>query len=115
MRNRWTLLVPALATAAVAGGAAFAVSGDVRVTRDATASSYVRYDGSSDSTTAACSTGRRAQNEPTVAVDPHAANVVTAGSNDYCAQIVNSEVWAGYYRSTDGGSSWNDSLVPGYP
>jgi hypothetical protein len=24
-------------------------------------------------------------------------------------------VWAGYYRSTDGGSSWKDSLVPGYP
>src|SRR5262249_56766148 len=59
--------------------------------------------------------GRRSQNEPTVAVDPPAANVVLAGSNDYCAQIVNGEVWVGYYRSTDGGSSWNDSLVPGYP
>src|SRR5262245_8925126 len=115
MRNRSTLLVLALATAAVVGGTAFAASGDVRVTRDATASSYVRYDGSSDPTTAACSTGRRSQNEPTVAVDPHAANVVTAGSNDYCTQIVNGDVWVGYYRSTDGGSSWADSVVPGYP
>jgi hypothetical protein len=116
MRNRRIpLFLLALATAAVAGSAAFAVSGNVRVTRDATASSYLRYDGSSDATMAACSTGRRPQNEPTVAVDPHATNVVVAGSNDYCAQIVNGEVWAGYYRSDDGGSSWRDSLVPGYP
>ncbi len=75
----------------------------------------LRYDGSSDPTTAACSTGRRSQNEPTVAVDPHNTQVVVAGSNDYCAQIVNGDVWAGYYRSTDGGASWRDSLVPGYP
>jgi hypothetical protein len=40
---------------------------------------------------------------------------VVAGSNDYCAQIVNGDVWPGYYRSTDGGGSWNDSLVPGDP
>jgi hypothetical protein len=41
--------------------------------------------------------------------------VVVAGSNDYCAQIVNGDVWAGYYRSTDGGQTWANSLVPGYP
>ena len=41
--------------------------------------------------------------------------VVVAGANDYCAAIVNGDTWAGYYRSTDGGSSWQDSLVPGYP
>src|SRR5262249_7260737 len=66
-------------------------------------------------TTTACSTGKRPQNEPTVAVDPHNSQVVVAGSNDYCAQIVNGEVWPGYYRSTDGGSSRPDSLVPGHP
>jgi hypothetical protein len=85
------------------------------VTRDGTASSYLRYDGSTDATTSACSTGRRSQNEPTVAVDPHNTQVVVAGANDYCAQIVNGDVWAGYYRSTNGGASWRDSLVPGYP
>jgi hypothetical protein len=88
---------------------------DVLVTRDATAGSYVRSDGQSDATTQACSTGRRSQNEPTVAVDPRDAGVVVAGSNDYCAQIVNGDVWAGYYRSTDGGATWQDGLVPGYP
>jgi hypothetical protein len=94
---------------------ALGVGANARVTRDNTASSYLRYDGSSDATMAACSTGRRSQNEPTVAVDPHNTSVVTSGSNDYCAAIVNGDVWAGYYRSTDGGSSWQDSLVPGYP
>jgi hypothetical protein len=90
-------------------------SANVLVTRDGTASSYLRYDGSTDATTSACSTGRRSQNEPTVAVNPHNTQVVVAGANDYCAQIVNGDVWAGYYRSTNGGASWQDSLVPGYP
>jgi hypothetical protein len=108
----WSLLSAspfALSSAAVGGG------GNARVTRDATASSYLRSDGASDATTSACSTGRRSQNEPTVAVDPHNTRVVTAGANDYCAQIVNGDVWAGYYRSVDGGATWQDSLVPGYP
>jgi hypothetical protein len=88
---------------------------DTLVTRDATAGSYLRYDGQTDATTSACSTGRRSQNEPTVAVDPRDTDVVVAGSNDYCAQIVNDDTWAGYYRSTDGGATWSDSLLPGYP
>jgi hypothetical protein len=116
MRSRW-LVVPVALSMLLAGafGSAALGSANVLVTRDATASSYVRYDGSTDATTSACSTGRRSQNEPTIAVNPHNTQVVVAGANDYCAQIVNGEVWAGYYRSTDGGSSWRDSLVPGYP
>src|SRR2546425_2759228 len=92
-----------------------ASSGDTLVTRDNTAGSYLRYDGETDATMTACSTGRRSQNEPSVAVNPRHSNIIVAGSNDYCAQIVNGDVWAGYYRSTDGGSTWSDSLVPGYP
>jgi hypothetical protein len=111
-----SLLIGSIVVAAVAfTGSASGVSANARVTRDDTAGSYLRYDGSSDATMAACSTGRRSQNEPTVAVDPHNTSVVVAGANDYCAQIVNGDVWAGYYRSTDGGSTWQDSLVPGYP
>src|SRR5919199_520768 len=115
MRPRWLFLLSVLAFAVTFTGPASAVSANARVTRDDTASSYLRYDGSSDATMAACSTGRRSQNEPTVAVNPHDTSVVVAGANDYCAAIVNGDVWAGYYRSTDGGSSWQDSLVPGYP
>jgi hypothetical protein len=114
MRARW-LLVPLTLLLALATGGAASGSANVRVTVDATASSYLRYDGSSDATTSACSTGRRSQNEPTVAVDPHDPRVVVAGANDYCAQIVNGDVWTGYYRSVDGGSNWQNSLVPGYP
>ncbi len=115
MRSRWFLVALAGLIAFAFSGAAYGSGANVRVTRDAAASSYLRYDGSSDATTTACSTGRRSQNEPTVAVDPHNTQVVVAGANDYCAAIVNGDVWAGYYRSADGGSSWQDSLVPGYP
>ena len=96
MRSRLPLVVLATGLVVAFSSAAFGRSTNVRVTRDDSASSYLRYDGSSDATTAACSTGRRAQNEPTVAVDPHNTQVVAAASNDYCAQIVNGEVWAGY-------------------
>jgi len=90
---------------------------DTRVTRDSSPGSYVRYDGGTDATMLSCSTGRRTQNEPSVAVDPRNASVVVVGSNDYCAEIRNGSgnVWAGYYRSTDGGATWANSLVPGYP
>ncbi|HEX9122223.1 MAG TPA: sialidase family protein [Actinomycetota bacterium] len=88
---------------------------NVRVTVDNSADTYARYDGGTDATLDACSTGRRQQNEPTVAVDPSDPDVVVAGANDYCASIVNPEVWVGYYRSTNGGTDWTNSLVPGYP
>jgi hypothetical protein len=88
---------------------------DARVTGDDTAGSYQLADGGTDATMTACSDGRRQQNEPTVAVDPSDTDVVVAGANDYCAGIVNGEVWAGYYRSEDGGATWASSLVPGYP
>ena len=91
MRSRLLLLALTLTLAFGLSGAASALNGDVRVTRDDTSASYLRYDGSSDATTAACSTGRRSQNEPTVAVDPHNTQVVAAGSNDYCAAIVNGD------------------------
>src|SRR5438309_4332785 len=119
MRSRLSVLTLAVAGAVAVvvavNGAALGGGGNTRVTNDAAASSYLRYDGASDATTSACSTGRRSQNEPTVAIDPHNTRIVTAGANDYCTQIVNGDVWAGYYRSADGGSSWQDSLVPGYP
>src|SRR5206468_8678049 len=115
MRPRLFLAASIVVLATAFTGPALGFSANARVTRDDTASSYLRYDGSSDATTAACSTGRRQQNEPSVAVDPHDTSVIVGGSNDYCAAMVNGDVWAGYYRSTDGGSSWQDSVVPGYP
>ena len=101
----------------LAAGPVAAAAADTRVTRDSTAGSYTRYNGTTDATMVSCSTGRRTQNEPSVAVDPRNSSIVVAGSNDYCAEIQNGSgnVWAGYYRSTNGGATWSNSLVPGYP
>src|SRR3989442_635766 len=110
------VVVACLISLAPGAGVGLASGPDnARVSHDHLAGSYTRYDGGSDATMTACSTGKRAQNEPTVAVNPHNPNVVVAGSNDYCAALVNGDVWAGYYRSTNGGANWQDSLVPGYP
>ncbi|TMJ03155.1 MAG: exo-alpha-sialidase [Bacillati bacterium ANGP1] len=118
MSVRLCVLVLAIALASPLLGTVPVVSSsgsDTQVTQDNTAGSYLRYDGQTDATVTACSTGRRSQNEPTVAVNPRHPNIIIAGSNDYCAQIVNGDVWAGYYRSTNGGHTWSDSLLPGYP
>lgn len=114
MRRR-TILSMAAVAMVLAMAPPLRAAGDGRVTIDDAAGTYLRYDGSSDETMERCSEGRRQQNEPTVAVDPSSPNIVVAGSNDYCASIVNGEVWAGYYRSEDGGDSWTNSLLPGYP
>src|SRR5256712_3045091 len=110
------VVIACLLSLAPGAGVGFASGPDnARVSRDHQAGSYTRYDGATDATMTACSTGKRAQNEPSVAVNPHNPSVVVAGSNDYCAALVNGDVWSGYYRSTDGGANWQDSLLPGYP
>ena len=110
--RRITVLAIGLSLAGVTAAAA-----DTLVDNDRMAGSYTRYDGGTDATLQGCSTGRRSQNEPSVAVDPRSSDVVVAGSNDYCAEIGSGSgnQWPGYYRSTNGGATWRSSLVPGYP
>ncbi|HEX9311555.1 MAG TPA: hypothetical protein VGA30_01850, partial [Actinomycetota bacterium] len=50
-----------------------------------------------------------------MAVDPRKPSVVAAGANELCTAIVSGDSWLGYYRSSDGGRTWRDSLVPGDP
>jgi len=104
-----------LATAQVTPGVA---AGNVRVTHD-TGSAYVSADqlagGSyTDATLTRCGVDRRMQNEPTLALDPRNPAVRTSGSNDYCTVPTNGDAWAGFYRSSDSGLTWADSLLPGY-
>jgi hypothetical protein len=71
-----------------------------------------------------CSIARGRQNEPSVAVDPRNTSVLIGSSNDYCGVYAGSTpgnfvpagpIWLGYYRSQNGGASFQSSLVPGYP
>jgi hypothetical protein len=101
------------------GASALSPPNNVRVTID-TASSYVSADvmggtGTyTDTTLQRCGIDQRMQNEPTIAIDPRNTAVQASGSNDYCTVPTNGDAWAGFYRSTDGGASWIDSLLPGY-
>ena len=97
-------------------------TGDVRVTDRTYVSSGTA--GYNDALLRECSTSRGRKNEPAVAVDPRNSNVLLASSNDYCGVFQNDAngipqptgpIWLGYYRSQNGGSSWTNSLVPGYP
>lgn len=48
----------------------------------------------------------KAQNEPSIAVNPENPNHVIASSNDYRLQQYGGDVRAGYYVSFDGGNTW---------
>jgi hypothetical protein len=98
------------ATASAAGPSVGAADDKV------TAQPYVRHDGGTDQAIEDCNDldpavfGARVQNnEPFSVMDPSDPSLVLAGWNDYCSG------WMGLGFSTDGGQSWTDSLVPGYP
>ncbi len=118
------VLVTAL-TMAAAAGLSFAPAGpaalgatagsDTAVTVDAP---YVKANGAPvtpGDAIALCGANRRQQNEPSAAMDPTRPSTIVAGSNDYCTVPGAGGTWTGFYRSTDGGTSWVDSLLPGYP
>jgi hypothetical protein len=76
-----------------------------------------------DAVISECSIARGRQNEPAVAVNPRNPRVLIGSSNDYCGVYAGSTttfvaagpIWLGYYRSENGGASFQSSLVPGYP
>jgi hypothetical protein len=119
---RKLLVVAAGAAILVLPGVAGASpTSDVRVTDHVYASSGTP--GYTDSILQECSVSRGRKNEPAVAIDPRNSNVMLGSSNDYCGVYQDVDgvpqpigpIWLGYYRSTNGGSTWTNSLVPGYP
>jgi hypothetical protein len=77
---------------------------------------YVRYDGGIDQAIQDCNNRDREafgaltqNNEPFSVVDPQNPDLVLAGWNDYCSG------WMGLGLSVNGGQTWINSLVPGYP
>jgi hypothetical protein len=92
---------------------------------------YVRHDGGTDAGIEHCNDtasnpskdadvdsndggSRRQANEPFSVVDPTDPDTVVSGWNDYCLTDLGAG-WQGFAFSRDGGETWKDSLVPGYP
>jgi hypothetical protein len=132
------LALASAAGLAVAATLALTASADVRITDQP----YERHDAPlTDNTIQSCSSdasdltadappptpfadeggGERQQNEPTATVAPNTATApnnakhMTAGANDYCTTQTTGDAWAGFYYSNNGGTSWVNSLLPGYP
>jgi hypothetical protein len=134
VRRRVVLVLVAVALVAGFSSAAAPAStpaGDVRLSNDVAAgyvSDYTLVTGVpyTDPTLTECGRSRGRQNEPSLAINPRNPAVMAGSSNDYCgvyndgvdadgAPIPSGPIWLGYYRSTNRGSSFVSSLVPGYP
>jgi hypothetical protein len=123
----------ALTPLAIAAPTMAAPPTDVAVSDDGP---YTRHDGGTDQAIAHCGNAatdpdpddvsgdgdvdsndggnRRQGNEPAVAIDPTNPDVIAAGWNDYC-QTDLAAGWMGLGFSTDGGATWLNSTLPGYP
>jgi hypothetical protein len=119
------LLLAAASVAAAGFTFAAPALADVKITDQP----YERHDGvpAADVTLADCSSdattpapggdgsGERQHNEPAATVAPNNPMHMSAGANDYCPVQTTTDAWAGFYYSNNGGSSWVNSLLPGYP
>jgi len=120
-----------LAIALLAPSFTIAAGPNVRLSHDDATGNYISlytqntpgstYD---DGVLRECRIARGRQNEPSGAMDPRNANVILGSSNDYCGvyqpfgatvQQPVGPIWLGYYRSQDGGATFQSTLVPGYP
>jgi hypothetical protein len=61
----------------------------------------------------AASSGDRDNNEPTVAINPTDPNNIVAAANDY--NTPTGVPWCGYYTSFDGGETWTEGMIRGFP
>lgn len=57
----------------------------------------------------------RQANETTVAISPVDPDIVAVGANDYRMVPVFADAWLGFYVSADGGATWFNTMVPGFP
>ena len=55
------------------------------------------------------------QMETMIAVDPTNPSILVTGAIDARLFIEGGNSWLGYYRSTNGGKTWDVSLLPGFP
>ena len=57
----------------------------------------------------------RQSNEATVAISSANPNIIAVGANDYRMVTVSGDVWLGFYISNNGGATWFNTMVPGFP
>jgi hypothetical protein len=57
----------------------------------------------------------RQSNETTVSISPANPSIVASGANDYRMVTVFGDAWLGLYISSDGGATWFNTMVPGFP
>lgn len=57
----------------------------------------------------------RQSNETSVAISPANPSIVVVGANDYRMVPIFGDAWLGFYVSADGGSTWFNTMVPGFP
>jgi hypothetical protein len=127
-----TLLVFSVSLVAAVSPVDPAADGDDAVTGQL----FVRHDGGTDRAIAECNDAststvpdtdpndgdtdindggsRRQGNEPYSVIDPTDPDTVVTGWNDYCQTDLGAG-WQGFGYSRDGGETWTDSFVPGYP
>jgi hypothetical protein len=55
------------------------------------------------------------QNEPHIAVHPTNGSLLAVGMNDVRTLGVSDDAWQGLAVSSDGGATYTESLIPGYP
>ena len=57
----------------------------------------------------------RQSNETTTSISPANPNIIAMGANDYRMASVFGDSWLGFYLSSDGGATWFNTFVPGFP
>lgn len=58
-------------------------------------------------------TGKGDNNEPSIAISTKDPMTMVAGSNDY--NTPSGDAWCGFYTTHDGGKTWKEDFIPGYP
>jgi hypothetical protein len=83
---------------------------DVKITNDNN-----NVDGGVANVTPSKDAQNRQANETTVAISPANPSIIAVGANDYGMIPVAGDVWLGFYVSANGGSTWFNTMVPGFP
>lgn len=111
-RHLWLILCAAVAfgliTAPIAWAGHATGGVDVKVTNDNN-----NVDGGTP--TPCLDANNRQSNETSVAISPANPSIVVVGANDYRLVPAFGDAWLGFYVSADGGATWFNTMVPGFP